>query len=367
MASITNADTANAARNYAGAKVRRFPVGGILFDTIATALSVWFLLGMFLDGWAHNHGKVDNTFFTPWHAVLYSSVLVVAIFLVVVQFANMRRGFTWAYSLPRGYGISRVGVLVFLSGGLFDFAWHSWFGFEANVEALLSPAHLLLATGAFLFLTGPLRAAWMRPRDERKDGWLNLLPVVVSLCGLLSLMTFFTQYAHPFANARTIALSRFQVSGDSDFFDVSGIASVLFYAALSMGVLFFGMRRWKLPFGSLALILGANTLLMFWMRYNTSPAHLTGLIAGVAGGIYAEALYRVLQPSTGRLIPLRLFAFSVPFLTFLTLFLLLLSQYRIAWSINMWLGVTFLSGVAGLFLSYVVFPSPMVAAPDTER
>ena len=42
--------------------------------------------GVFLDGWAHAHGKVDRTFltcFTPWHAALYSGYLSVALFLVI--------------------------------------------------------------------------------------------------------------------------------------------------------------------------------------------------------------------------------------------------------------------------------------------
>jgi hypothetical protein len=26
--------------------------------------------GIFLDGWAHAHGRVDESLFTPWHAVL---------------------------------------------------------------------------------------------------------------------------------------------------------------------------------------------------------------------------------------------------------------------------------------------------------
>jgi hypothetical protein len=35
------------------------------FDWIATLLSLTFLGGVYLDGWAHSHGRVDDTFFTP--------------------------------------------------------------------------------------------------------------------------------------------------------------------------------------------------------------------------------------------------------------------------------------------------------------
>jgi hypothetical protein len=48
-----------------------YPMSSLSFDWAVTALSVWVVAGLYLDGWAHNHGKVDETFFTPWHAVLY--------------------------------------------------------------------------------------------------------------------------------------------------------------------------------------------------------------------------------------------------------------------------------------------------------
>src|SRR5215469_12275517 len=49
------------------------PEGGPRFDRIAALLSALVVGGVFLDGWAHNHGKVDQSFFTPWHALLYSA------------------------------------------------------------------------------------------------------------------------------------------------------------------------------------------------------------------------------------------------------------------------------------------------------
>ncbi len=335
---------------------KTYPTSTIGFDLLATSLTIWFLFGLFLDGWAHNHGKVDSTFFTPWHAVLYSSILAVAAHLSFTQYRNMVRGYAWRFSLPRGYNLSLIGVVIFMLGGGFDFVWHSLFGFEATIDALLSPAHLWLATGAFLFLTGPIRAAWLRPRAEERTGWLGSLSLVIALCGLLSLLTFFTQYAHPFSNARVMAYTRYQVPSDSDFYDVSGIASVLIFTALSMTLLLLATRRWRLPFGSLALILGVNAGLMYWMRHNTSVQHQIGLLVGIGMGVLAEALYRVLRPSAARPIAVRIFAFTVPFVTFTVLFVLLIANAPIFWSIHMWLGVSFLGGITALFLSYLIYP-----------
>ena len=110
------------------------------FDWTMTILSAVFVGGLFLDGWAHTHGRVDETFFTPWHAALYSGFLATALFLWGGLVWGVRRGHRWAAALPDGYGLSLLGVALWFVGGPFDFAWHAVFGFEVNVEALMSPA-----------------------------------------------------------------------------------------------------------------------------------------------------------------------------------------------------------------------------------
>lgn len=47
-----------------------------------------------------------------------------------------------------------VGIALFGVAGVGDMAWHEVFGIEANVEALLSPTHLLVIVGAGLFVSG---------------------------------------------------------------------------------------------------------------------------------------------------------------------------------------------------------------------
>ena len=49
------------------------PTGGRWFDLPVALLSLWLMLGTYLDGFAHlNIPDTIDTFFTPWHAVLYS-------------------------------------------------------------------------------------------------------------------------------------------------------------------------------------------------------------------------------------------------------------------------------------------------------
>lgn len=167
------------------------------FDWVIVGLSAWVVGGLYLDGWAHNHGQVDDSFFTPWHGVLYSGALGLFVFLLFHQIRNLAAGYAWRHALPKGYPLALIGMGLFLLGGLLDFAWHELFGIEVNLEALLSPTHLLLATSGVLVFSAPLRAAYARLTPAQARGWWALGPLVLAATFVLALFTFFTQFAHP--------------------------------------------------------------------------------------------------------------------------------------------------------------------------
>ncbi len=114
------------------------------FEWAVAFFSTWFVVGLYLDGWAHTH-QLPDTFFTPWHAIIYSGVLGAALALAGTGFVVWRNGAPWRQSLPAGYRLSFLGVGLFLITGVADFVWHSLFGIEADLEALYSPPHLVLA------------------------------------------------------------------------------------------------------------------------------------------------------------------------------------------------------------------------------
>lgn len=358
MTTINQALGTQAARSTQPA-AHEYPAETTRFALAATALSAWFVAGMYLDGWAHNNiDGLFETFLTPWHGVLYSGYFAVAILHFAALTFNVRRGYALTHGLPRGYWPSIVGIMLFGFGGGFDMFWHTTFGFEENVEAVLSPAHLLLAAGAFLFIAGPLRAAWVRPATPARPSWRQWFPAAASLFFLLSLFTFFIQYVHLLTSPSVLVERPF---GDQFFRDVWGVAGVLLPAALSAGVILFAMRRWDLPVGSLVFVLGSNTVLMFILRYVDSGAYPQLLVAGLAASVVVEGLRLWLKPAAERPTALRLFAFLMPALYFGALFLSLLMTDGMWWAIHMWAGVPVLAGVAGLFLSYLAFPP---AIPD---
>ena len=319
------------------------PIGGLTFDWLMIAVCCWFTGGVFTDGWAHTHIPQLETFFTPWHAVLYSGYLSVALFLLISLYRNHERGYTWSRALPPGYGLALLGVGIFAISGLADMTWHIVFGIEQNIEALFSPTHLGLACGNILCVAAPIRAAWRRPASQSR-GWVALLPACISLAFVLSIFTFFTEYAHPFVELPgTLALHSSNVA--------FGMASILLQGAVLVGVVLLLVRRFSLPFGTFTLLFTINIALISILgnHYQLIP---TAMLAGLV----VDLLYWYLKPSTTRSDMLRLFAFATPVVFYLCYFLGLALLRGVDWSLDLWLGSVFTVGVVGFLLSYLVAP-----------
>src|SRR2546421_432396 len=279
------------------------PPSTVRFDWIMVLVTIWGIGGLFLDGWAHSNVPQLETFFTPWHAVLYSGYLAVAATLVIKTISNLKKassgerasgatlslvrripnrapGVTFLEAVPAGYGLSLLGVGIFALSGVADLTWHLLFGIERSVEALLSPTHLGLALGGGLVATGPLRAAWRRRDGADAGSWRHLGPVILTLnTGLMAVF-----------NPEVVV--------------------------------------WLLP----------------------------------CAGLAADLLYKGLQPAEHRPESIRLFALAVPAILYLFYFLNLAIveplrfQSRITWSVHFWAGSIVLAGIVGFLLSYGMFP-----------
>lgn len=135
-------------------------------DAAAAGLGLLMVAGVYLDGWAYIHRPGLETFFTPWHGVLYSAFALYALFVGGMVWRRFgARSDVWRRrlaSVPLGYGIALIGIGVFAVGGGADLVWHQIFGVEAGVDALVSPTHLVLLAGGMLMVTAPGRAAALR-------------------------------------------------------------------------------------------------------------------------------------------------------------------------------------------------------------
>lgn len=336
-------------------------IGGVRFDWAVIALSSWFLGGVYLDGWAHHHIPELETFFTPWHGVLYSGFLATAALLVATLIRNNVRGHAWRQALPAGYMLSLLGVPIFLAGGVGDMIWHELFGIEADVEALLSPTHLILALGGTLMVSGPLRAAWRRSEDGA--GRLARWPMLLSLTFTLSVLTFMTQFAHPSVEVWAAPSGLGHHATTPIMAQALGVASILLQAALLVGFVLLAVRRWgwRLPWGSLTLLMTLNVALLSVLEdeYRLIPA-------AFLAGLVADLLLRRLQPSPDRPVALRLFACAVPAVYYLLYFLTLMGTEGIWWSVHLWTGSIVLTGIVGWLLSYAFVP-PTVPGEEAVR
>ncbi|HEV2579895.1 MAG TPA: WD40 repeat domain-containing protein [Ktedonobacteraceae bacterium] len=346
--------------------------GSIKFDWIFLLLSGWLVTGVYVDGWAHNHFNIIDTFFTPWHALLYSGFLAVTSFLVVALLRNHRKGYAWENALPPGYGLSLLGIAIFGIGGVADYFWHKLFGFEVELATLLSPTHLLLAAGGLLIVSGPLRAGWARAdiadAADAPGTWKSALralysrlPLILSLTFVLSDLSFITSYAHPFVTLPATApfhssgLGQFSIYLN-DLVEAGGVVSILLQTALLFGTTLVAMRRVRLPVGTFTIMLTINLSAISVLVENFFL-----IPAAVLGGLVADALFWYFRPSIDRPDALRLFTFLVPVSLFSIYFLDLRLFKSVWWPIQIWMGSIVLAGFTGLLLSYV-FVSPLKQA-----
>lgn len=304
------------------------------FDGAVVALGSLLLFGVHLDAWAH-HRMALESFFTPWHGLLYSGYALLALLLLS---AARRGGGLRPEAMPAGYGPALVGVGLFALGGVSDLGWHTLFGIEVDTEALLSPPHLLLALGAGLMVTGPLRAALAR--GEGTASW----PALASLGLLLALLTFFTAYANPLTEGGGL-------SSASD--PALGVAGVLVQAVLLTAVVLFAARHFSLPRLGLTLLvtLSAALMLLVHTGYVLLPALLaTGLLADVA--------YARLQPTVQRPHAFQTFAALVPAILFLLAFGTLALTGALRWSVTLLTGTVALAALGGWLLSFTLLSRP---------
>src|SRR5437867_7110407 len=151
--------------------------GRIRLDWLIVGASAWLGAGLYWDGWAHGYGLPDS-FWTIWHAAFYSGFAACAAVILGAVARNRPNAATWRAAIPAGYQWAVLGVFVFGVAGVFDMVWHTIFGIELRTDALLSPSHLALGTGAALMVSGPFVAATRRVgsgllAQDRKSTRLN--------------------------------------------------------------------------------------------------------------------------------------------------------------------------------------------------
>jgi hypothetical protein len=317
-----------------------------LHDERAIAFfGTWMVVGLYLDGWAHNVRKPE-TFFSPWHLILYSGF-----------------GAAVAYFVFRGYvqkkpsdpdRITIAGLVLFIAGAVGDGIWHQIFGIEVDLEALLSPTHLALMTGGLMMLGIAYRsAARADPPGGSADG---SLVVTMTLCAAVAM--FFTQYFNTF---RFHGVSS-SPGNREDIWEIHAIGSVFVTNAILLGLTFLLVRRWQTPRWTFTFVYGA--LAFANVAVDGRRAAWLHVPAAALAGAVTDILVRRLRPSMSGVRAVRVFSAAVALALASSWFLSLHLLSGVHWAAELWTGTIILAAVEGVGLGLLAFPS--ASAPTVE-
>ena len=321
-------------------------------DLLTVVFGVWMLVGLFLDGWAHNEQRPDG-FFTPWHLILYTGFAGAA--GVTFRDAMLRSPRSawrdWLRGIDR---VALTGLVLFAFGAAGDLVWHETIGVETNIAALLSPTHLLLMIGGVLILSGPFRHVWRDPLPP--VSLRSFLPAVISLSLAIGVLIFFTAYASPFGRTTvatfesvTTHLHEFSQpsrAGFEQLREMWALATILFTTLIVVLPALALIRRWSPPRGSMIVLFVAIGVFQAgtseFLRSPLSMALLAaGAIAEVAVARSADAWV------LGAVIPAALWG---------SYMVLVAIVYDLRWSPELWAGSIVLSSAFGAIIGLVVMP-----------
>jgi hypothetical protein len=319
-------------------------------DLAAALLGTWVVGGLFLDGWAHVNQPGLETFFSPWHGLFYLGFVVSTVVLARLVARHQRGRFDPAL-VPAGYGLGLVGVALFVAGGVADGTWHTLFGVETGVAALLSPSHLLLLAAGLLMVTSPVRSAWSAPDLPARAPALALLPAVWATALTTAVVLFFFQYLSAFVS-RAPSMPETD-SPEGLLTTIVGVASVLITNLIVVAPVLLLARRWRLPFGAVTLLATLGAVGLTSLREFT----LGWLVpAMLAGGLTTDLLIARLRPGPDRPWAFRIVAAVAPLLLWGAWMATYALAYGIAWAPELWAGVLGMASLSGLGLSLLALP-----------
>jgi hypothetical protein len=341
-------------------------------DWISVAFGGWLIIGVFADGWAHLNLSTIDSFFTPWHAVLYSGFLASAAEVAWLTLRNVRRGAPVGEAIPEGYRLGAVGVGIFTVGGVSDMMWHLAFGVEAGIEALLSPTHLLLLTGAFLLITSAARSTWRRGEESAASPPLassagrsgrDQFPAVLSVTLAASLASFSLMYVSAFTTTypelHYLPLPQGPAEDAAELPVVAGLSAFLLTSILLVVPMLILLRRGPLPRGSVLVLVTAvawlTTALTDFAWQAVAGSAACTLAAAILDTILTTLDHRRGPTAPGRLI---IAAMLLPLLVWPSRLLGLHLVERVGWSRELIGGAVVLSTLVSGVLGILAAPTP---------
>ncbi len=231
------------------------------------ALTLWLMAGLSLDGYAHvnildvdpSGDGVTEDFFTPWHAIFYAAFTSLAAYIGLIAWRRQRPG-SLASWIPPGYGLAVVGVGVFAVGGVGDGIWHTIFGVEIGIDALLSPTHLLLLLGGGMIVTAPIRARLAEGLGDEPSTWHRDGSTIGALTAVTAGLAFFLTFSWGLSFWWAPQVRFIDGDGGSEVLVARAVSAALVTSAALVIPPLWAHRHGLLPTGGVVVIWGLATL-----------------------------------------------------------------------------------------------------------
>lgn len=313
-------------------------------DGLTIVFTLWLVVGLFLDGFAHeNLLEEGESFITPWHAVFYAGFLATSVWVWTIAHRYRDRG-SETLRVPRGYGAMVLGLIVFAIGGIGDGLWHTIWGVETGIDGLLSPTHLLLFGGLVLLVSTPLRAS----TNRSVPAFTGFAPLVSA--GLsLALVGFFLNFAWGLGIHELTKTSYDPVTASGEPEVIAGVASTLVTTMVLFVFAVWLLARLHPPIGTFAGMFFAVALLVtlgFDEGWFGPPAAAVG---GFVLDVGTRSIARTKrQPMMA--------AASATLALWATYFALLTVTGEVAWSHEIWLGAVVLNVMLAVVIAGAMQP-----------
>ncbi len=336
-------------------------------DWLVTLTALWIMTGLFIDAHQHLFLAVES-FLNPWHITMYSGAVASAAVLATAIARNYGRTGSFWKAIPDGYVQSVFGVAALLLGGALDLVWHAVFGFEHQLDLLLSPPHLFLLTGLFFLITGPVRSALRRPDAS---SLVEQLPMLISFGLAFEIIQFVTQYGfYPEALMRDHPLS--QVAFQREQFVLSVFLfyrqalemSIVIWQSLLLAaaVLYLCLRK-RLYFGALVVICVVEKLWIAGELSTDVMELLLVVLASAAAGVVGDFIIAKLRPSAAKPNAFRFLGFFVPAAYFAAFFALAVPMFGGTWwDASFLFGSIAEAGIVGLCVSQLLLAGSQTTA-----
>lgn len=302
-----------------------------------------------------NPGDLQGDFLSGWHLVLYGGVTTVALWLGV---GALRHGPAFVWSA----GTTTVGFVLLALGGVVDSLWHAQFGVEVNVEALVSPPHLIVFAGLAFLLASPVVVLWRRP--ARRLGLVASVVALTSVVTVVLVTSLFTGFLSPLASGMSLSAGYVEpLLGESaiDYDQVRGLGIAVWTTAVLVAAFMVVLVRFRpMPglVGVSVFLCGAPALAI------TDPAAIRPLVIGYAvAGLVVEVMVALTGKPTLGLSAAAATGALMGSMLWASTFALLEREGRLGWSTAMWSGTVVLSGLVGAVVAALVaLPAPTGAA-----